>query len=64
MSKAQITITWNPEREEETRVKLSDTWCALNHVEKIDNLMDAISYLEHVHDVCLKANRKMLAKDK
>jgi len=43
--RAQITITWNPENEEETTVTYSEGWNGLLPIEQADNLKDAIANL-------------------
>lgn len=43
--KAQITITWNPERLEETKITFSEEWNNLSAIEQADCLQDALGEL-------------------
>ena len=49
--KAQITITWNPEAAEETKVTISQGFKQLSALERLDCLQDAIAVVEHNYEM-------------
>jgi hypothetical protein len=51
--KAQITITWNPSREEETQAKPSDGFYQLSAIERLDYLGDAIHDLGRLYETVM-----------
>ena len=51
--KAQITITWNPSRLEETQVKPSDGFNQLSSTERLDCLKDAIHDLGRLYEAVM-----------
>lgn len=52
--KSQITITWNPEAENETTVTYSGGWQELSSLERLDNLKDALAELEQKYNTVLE----------
>ena len=45
MTRAQITITWNPELSPETKISFSQGWDEMENIEKLDNLLDLLPEL-------------------
>ena len=50
---SQITITWNPEREEETKVRPSAAFNQLSPIERLDCLKDAIHDLGKIYEAVM-----------
>lgn len=53
--KAQITITWNPNKGEETTVSFSEGWNNLLNIEKADCLEDALCELTDKYSKLVEA---------
>lgn len=54
----RITITWNPDRSDETKVTYSEGFTNADWLTKVDMLKDAIGDLWDVYDSVLEKEKK------
>ena len=60
---AKITITWNPNRGEETKLNYSSEFFELDWLSKVDMLKDAIGDLTVMYDYYLQEKRKQYGNE-
>lgn len=51
--KSQITCTWNPDRDEESKITLSEGWKSLPHIDRLDHLQDTLGELMELYNSTL-----------
>lgn len=61
---ARITITWNPDKHDDTAFTRSKAWDQLCGIAKLDCIADAKRYFDDLYDQCHKEWRKELAAEK
>jgi hypothetical protein len=60
---SKISITWNPNRKEETKLNYSNEFFELDWLSKVDMLKDAIGDLTVMYDYYLQEKRKQYGNE-